>query len=82
MQRARYFFHLILSGILAYQDITYPWHRQDILRIACVSFNLLAQMANVGFYQACITITFVAPHMGHDLIRAAYVAGVDREQMQ
>jgi len=42
----------------------------------------MAQMADMGFYQAGFSIPIVTPHMGHDLIRATYVAGIDSQQMQ
>src|SRR5207244_4484711 len=79
----RYFFHFILLlSSMVYECVAYSWYCQDVLRIACVRFNLLAQMTNVGFYQAAVSISVVAPYMRHDLIRGTDVVSVDSQQMQ
>src|SRR6266849_5248292 len=82
LKYARDFFDIPLFQGSAHQGIADPWYGQNVARIARVGFDLLAEMADVGFDETAIPVVAKSPDVRNDLTGRADIVGIHCQQMQ
>lgn len=72
---------MLINGT-AYQGVANARNRQDVARVGHIRLDLLAQVADMGFDEAGITIVSQTPYMRNNLIMGANVVCVHCKEME